>query len=120
MAEDFLALDDNADAERQPALIVGRPCSPDELLLIEYAHRHGSRFPGACHVIFTTAENGPEEFDPGEAKRWQGIMTWPREPTLSEAMAFQQNARAALQHECWGKLQRLRAETGAGQEQPAG
>jgi hypothetical protein len=99
--------DENPKAER-PAFFIGADVTPAELLVLEEMHRNGAspEFRGAGLVLFTIEdeETGEEHWEEGEAKRWQKIMQWPREPRIDEALAFRLNADARLEARFWPRL----------------
>lgn len=123
--EDFLGFGDPADkrASRGPAFYAPPMATTRELFVFEEMHRKGSAdFPGAGEILFTCEdeETGEEIWDPpaapafrDEAKRWQRIMKWPTVPTVAEAVAFQNNAVAALLSAWWDRLAAARAEDDA-------
>lgn len=120
---DDLLLDD--DPENPPlvtgGLVVPATLADRELRICERVHRFAAI--AATKLIFTMADDdgSNERWEPTvtidretgiqttrylDAESWQAIMSWPREPTIAEALAYQANARARLAVDTWEAMQR--------------
>lgn len=102
---DWLGLDDESTANREPALRTGPPMGPRELLAYEDM-LGGSVLPEfeAAFVIAFVDEDGRLD-DP---EQWAALMGWPAgiEPTSEQVAAFVLNRRAALLARGWARLQK--------------
>jgi hypothetical protein len=127
---DDLALEQDTDGRPPPgpALVVSAPMADRELRIAELCHRFANV--ASRKLIFTTEneETGEEEWETTiitdratgaatvrriDAEQWQAIMSWPREPTIEEVLAFQANAIARAQVDLWRALQRGSPESDA-------
>jgi hypothetical protein len=122
MIEDLALETEEDNRPRLPGLAVPSTADDRELRIREYAYR---MFPDAAatELIFTTEneETGEEQWEATivtdrvtgiettrrlEAEVWQKLMSWPREPTIEEAMASKANAMARAGVALWSALQR--------------
>lgn len=123
MIQDLALERDDAGAPPPgPAFVVGQPLPDRDLQIAERCFREAARdYPGSGLVLFTQRDEmtGEEVFDVsplaigqgvgpqlGEAAKWRAVMTgWNRDPTVSEAMAWQANANARAAGKLWFSLQ---------------
>jgi hypothetical protein len=113
MIEDLeLEEEDSGARPPGPAFYTTPAATEAEMHVIELMHRTGARpeFRGAGVVIFTREdeETDGEIWEDGEAAHWRKIMSWPRDPTIAEAMAWQRNADARLEAFYWDRIEAVR------------
>ena len=102
----LLEPDDEGQPPPGPALIIPANLSNRELIISEQIYRMRGHDLACCGpIMFTTEmEDGTEIWDEREARRWQKMMGWPREPTIAEAQAFKMNADARVAAAEWFAL----------------